>query len=92
MRFDPAEKLAEAVAHYAQLAMKPGFWAQAQHQVKVMEADQHAQGLWGGLHAQVAARVKAAGFKPAKDELGSWWDVPVLGMVPAPASNKRNWS
>ena len=60
--------------HYAAMAMTPGCWAAAQHQVAAMEQEQG--GHWIGLRAAVGQRIKAAGFRPHPSELGTWWDVP----------------
>ena len=81
MSFNPAQALAEQVAHCVQLAMTPGWWAYTQQKVIAMEADKHAQGLWHGLRAKVAAQLKACGFKPAPDELGEWWLTPNKGEL-----------
>ena len=54
-------------AHYAALAMTPGWWQAAQHQVAEME--QERGGHWLGLRAEVGRRIKAAGFRPAPSDL-----------------------
>ena len=61
-------------AHYAALAMTPGCWAAAQHQVAAMEQEQG--GHWIGLRAEVGRRIKSAGYQPRQDEMGEWWNVP----------------
>ena len=53
--------------HYAAMAMTPGCWAAAQHQVAAMEQQQG--GHWIGLRAAVGQRIKAAGFRPHPSEL-----------------------
>lgn len=70
----------QVAAHYAQLAMTPGWWAYAQQQVIAMEQEKH--GCWIGLRAEVGKRIKAAGFKPAASELVNWWDVPCRSLPP----------
>lgn len=52
-------------AHYAALAMTPGCWQYAQARVAEMERDDH----WLGLRAEVGRRIKAAGFRPAHNDL-----------------------
>jgi len=61
------------VRHSAELAMSPGWWAYAQQQVIEMEKDESGQ--CAGLRSEVGKLVKAAGFKPRADELGTWWDI-----------------
>lgn len=61
------------VRHSAELAMSPGWWAYAQQQVIAMEKDESGQ--WAGLRSEVGKLVKAAGFKPRADEIGTWWDI-----------------
>ncbi len=55
------------VAHYTALAMTPGWWQAAQHQVAEMEREQG--GHWQGLRAEVGRRIKAARFRPAASDL-----------------------
>ena len=63
----------QAIEHYTELAMRPGWWAYARLQVQAMEQDEDAQGAWEGLRAAVGAQIKAAGFRPHPSELGEWW-------------------
>lgn len=66
--------MAETADYYADMATKPGWWAYTQQTVISME--EGWSGVWVGLRAMVGQRIKAAGFKPNKDELGRWWDTP----------------
>jgi hypothetical protein len=31
--------------------------------------------VWTGIRAEVGKLVKAAGYKPRPDELGTWWEI-----------------
>lgn len=73
----------QVAAHYAQLAMTPGWWQYAKQQVASMEQEEH--GCWIGLRAAVGQRIKAAGFKPDAHELVS------LSREPAPLLRSRRW-
>ena len=81
MSFDPAAELAREAAYDADLATSPGWWAYTQQKVIAMQADPNAQGLWHGLRAEVAAGVKARGYRPAAHELGQWWLTPNKGVL-----------
>lgn len=52
------------VAHYAGLAMTPGWWDYCRHQVASLEA-QDETGLFAGLRKAVAQRIKDSGTKAA---------------------------
>ena len=54
-------------AHYAAMAMQPGCWQYAQ--ARVIELEQQQGGHWQGLRAEVGRRIKAAGFRPAPNDL-----------------------
>ncbi len=62
-----AETFETMAAHYTQLAMTKGWWQATQAQVAAMEREQG--GYWLGLRAEVGRRIKAAGFRPAPDDL-----------------------
>ena len=49
--------------HYAALAMTKGWWEYARAAVDTLESDK--LGLYVGLKAMVAERIKAAGFRPS---------------------------
>jgi hypothetical protein len=68
------EVMAEVADHYASLAQRPGWWAYAREQVIAMEGG--FSGAWVGLRALVGQRIKSAGFKPAQNEAGEWWNPP----------------
>lgn len=53
--------------HYTALAMTPGCWQYAQ--ARVAEMEQQQGGHWLGLRAEVGRRIKAAGFRPAPNDL-----------------------
>lgn len=71
-------------AWYTRLATRPGWWAYAQHRVRELDAD--PTGLFRGLHAQVAAQVRATGYRPAAAERGEWWKCPSEAEREAQAS------
>lgn len=71
--------------HYAAMAMTPGCWAAAQHQVISMEQSTEHPGCWTGLRAAVGRRIKAAGFKPHPSELAA------LDRAPLPLQPARRW-
>lgn len=77
------------VRHLAALAMTPGWWAYAQQRAIEMEADE--SGMWVGLRAEVGKLVKAAGYKPRPDELGTWWEVKSEAEREAEEKQARNF-
>lgn len=77
------------VRHLAGLAMTPGWWAYAQQRAIEMEADE--SGMWTGIRAEVGKLVKAAGYKPRPDELGTWWDVKSEAEKEAEAKKARKY-
>lgn len=62
-----AETFERMAAHYTQLAMTSGWWQAAQARVAEMEREQDDH--WQGLRAEVGRRIKAAGFRPAPNDL-----------------------
>lgn len=66
----------QLAAHYADLAMTPGMWQYARHQVLAMEQHPEHGQYWQGLSEAVAQRIKAAGFRPHPSEVESWWSAP----------------
>lgn len=54
--------------HYAALAMTAGWWEYARAAVDTLESDKSGlyAGLYAGLKAIVAEKIKAAGFRPSK--------------------------
>lgn len=68
------ETFERIAAHYAAMAMMPGCWAAAQHQVAAMEQERGSH--WTGLRAAVGRRIKAAAFRPHPSEIGEWWSLP----------------
>ena len=77
------------VRHLAGLAMTPGWWAYAQQRAIEMEADE--SGMWIGIRSEVGKLVKAAGYKPRPDELGTWWDVKSEAEKEAEAKKARKY-
>lgn len=61
------ETFERVAAHYTRLAMTQGCWQYAQARVAEMEREQG--GHWLGLRAEVGKRIKAAGFRPAPNDL-----------------------
>ena len=57
--------------HYAELAMTAGWWEYARAAVDALEADK--SGLYVGLKAMVAEKIKAAGFRPRQRD-ATWLD------------------
>lgn len=77
------------VRHLAGLAMTPGWWAYAQQRAIEMEADE--SGMWTGIRAAVGKLVKAAGYKPRPDELGTWWEIKSEAEKEAEAKKARKY-
>lgn len=77
------------VRHIAELAMSPGWLAYAQQKAIEMEADE--SGVWIGIRSEVGKLVKAAGYKPRPDELGTWWDVKSEAEKEAAAKQARKY-
>ena len=77
------------VRHLAGLAMTPGWWAYAQQRAIEMEADE--SGMWTGIRAEVGKLVKAAGYKPRPDELGTWWEIKSEAEKEAEAKKARKY-
>ena len=73
----------------AGVAMSPGWWACAQQKAIEMEADE--SGMWIGIRSEVGKLVKAAGYKPRPDELGTWWDVKSEAEKEAAAKQARKY-
>ena len=71
----------QQVAHFVELAQKPGWWAYTQQQIIAMETEPGQ--AWKGLRAAWGQRLKAMGFQPPAEEVGNWWDVPSK-LPPAP--------
>lgn len=61
----------QAVAHYAALAKKPGWYAYACDQVHKLEADK--SGLFRGIKEEFVRLLKAAKFVVPANERGEWW-------------------
>ena len=53
------------VEHLAKLAMTPGWWAYTQARAMTLDATPE----FAGIRAAVKDRLKAAGFRPAPEEL-----------------------
>ena len=52
------------------MAMTPGWWQHSRLRARELEADE--SGLFAGIVEAVRERLKAAGFRPAKEELKEW--------------------
>lgn len=61
------EQFERIAAHYTAMAMQLGCWQYAQ--ARVIELEQQQGGHWLGLRAEVGKRIKAAGFRPAPNDL-----------------------
>ena len=61
------ETMERIAAHYAALAMTPGWWQYAQ--ARVIELEQEQGGYWQGLREEVGRRIKAANFRPSASDL-----------------------
>jgi hypothetical protein len=55
---DSQHEFERAAAHYAELALEPGWWDYCRHQVAELEQDKC--GLYAGLRAEVRKRIDAA--------------------------------
>jgi hypothetical protein len=55
----------QAVAHYATMAMTPGWWQYAQARVAEMERED----VWRGLRDAIGRRVMESGYRPRKSDL-----------------------
>ncbi len=49
------------------MAMTPGWWQHSRLRARELEADE--SGLFAGIVEAVRERLKAAGFRPAKEEM-----------------------
>ena len=78
------ETFERMAAHYAAMAMTPGWWQYTQARVVELEQEQH--GLWLGLRAEVGGRIKAAGFRPSLSDLAPFERAP----QPLPGSRRRH--
>lgn len=58
--------------HYADLAMTKGWWEYVRAAVDTLESDK--SGLYVGLKAMVAEKIKAAGFRPNQRDAATWLD------------------
>ena len=56
-----------AAAHMTRLATTPGWWQYTRAEVQLLEADE--SGMYRGLRAEVAKRIKEAGYRPPAHEL-----------------------
>ena len=61
---------AEQLAWLVTMATAPGWWQHSRLRARELEADE--SGLFAGIVEAVRERLKAAGFRPAKDELKEW--------------------
>lgn len=57
----------EHLRHLSRLALSPGWWQFAKQQAKELEP------LFQGITKDVAATVKAAGYRPPAEEMSEWW-------------------
>ena len=58
---------AEHLEWLVTMAMTPGWWQHSRLRARELEADE--SGLFAGIVEAVRERLKAAGFKPAQNEL-----------------------
>ena len=56
-----------AAAHLTKLATTPGWWQYARAEVQMLEQDE--SGMYQGLRAEVAKRIKEAGYRPPAHEV-----------------------
>lgn len=58
---------AEHLEWLVQMAVTPGWWQHSRLRARELEADE--SGLFAGIVEAVRERLKAAGFRPAKEEM-----------------------
>ena len=58
---------ADQLAWLVTMAMTPGWWQHSRRRARELEADE--SGLFAGIVEAVRERLKAAGFRPAKEEM-----------------------